>query len=254
LVIFTLLTTFRRACDAARLTHGQALPLMVFRLAVNAKMALSGALNSTLGRKRYAIRTHGDAVNWLLSKNASHATMANAYPKTITTKQQDKEAPKAFGHRVEAQCDLLNGLFNIQDVKDVFITGLSDLVYAHVRVLKDQFPDRTLSETVATAQLYWDGTHASPSYPVRSPQTLRKPSSDPLKGPSENPPQTPSKGPRKTFLRHPQRTLGKPSPQGPGGQSQRRTAEASNTALSRGGGTVLRDTLAAPRGQGRGVT
>jgi len=31
-------------------------------------------------------------------------------------------------------------------------------------------------------------THASPSYPVRSPRTLRKPSSDTLKGPSESPP------------------------------------------------------------------
>jgi len=70
----------------------------------------------------------------------------------------------------------------------------------------------------------------------------------------ENPSQTPSKDPRKTLLRQPQRTLGKPSPQGPRGQSQRRTAEASNTASSRGGGRVLRDTLAAPRGQGRGVT
>jgi len=55
-------------------------------------------------------------------------------------------------------------------------------------------------------------THASPSYPVRSPRPLRKPSSDTLKGLSENPPQTPSKDPRKTLLRLPQRTLGKPSP------------------------------------------
>ena len=157
--IFTFLTTFRRACDAAGLTHGQALPLMVFRLAGNAKMAFSGALNSTLGRKRYAIRTYGDAVNWLLSKYATHATMANAYQDIITMKQQDNEAPTAFGHRVETQCDLLNGLFDIQDVKDVFITGLSDLVQAHVRVLNDQFPDRTLSETIATAQMYWDGTN-----------------------------------------------------------------------------------------------
>jgi len=155
--IFTFLTTFRRACDAAGLTHGQALPLMVFRLAGNAKMAFSGALNSTLGRKRYAIRTYGDAVNWLLSKYATHATMANAYQDIITMKQQDSEAPTAFGHSVETQCDLLNGLFDIQDVKDVFITGLSDLVQAHVRVLNDQFPDRTLSETVTTAQMYWDG-------------------------------------------------------------------------------------------------
>ena len=48
---FTFLTTFRRACEAAGLTHGQSLPLMVFRLAGNAKMAFYGALNSTLGRK-----------------------------------------------------------------------------------------------------------------------------------------------------------------------------------------------------------
>jgi len=85
--------------------------------------------------------------------------MANAYQDIITMKQQDNEAPTAFGHRVETQCDLLNGLFNIQDVKDVFITGLSDLVQAHVRFLNDQFTDRTLSETVATAQMYWDGTN-----------------------------------------------------------------------------------------------
>jgi len=132
---------------------------MVFRLAGNAKMAFSGALDSTLGRERYAIRNYGDAVNWLLSKYATHATMANAHQDIITMKQQDNEAPTAFGHRVETQCDLLNGLFDIQDVNDVFITGLSDLVQAHVRVLNDQFPDRTLSETVATAQMYWDGTN-----------------------------------------------------------------------------------------------
>ena len=46
-------------------------------------------------------------------------------------------------------------------------------------------------------------THASPSYPIRSPRTLGKPSSDTLKGPSETLPQTPSKDPRKTLLRHP---------------------------------------------------
>jgi len=152
--IFTFLTTFRRACDAAGLTHGHALPLMIFRLAGNAKMAFSGALNSTLGRKRYAIRTYGDAVNWHFSKYATHATMAHACQDIITMKQQDNEAPTAFGHCVEAQCDLLNGLFDIKDVKDVFITGLSDLVQAHFRVLNDQFPDRTLSETVATTQMY----------------------------------------------------------------------------------------------------
>jgi len=152
--IFTFLTTFHRACDAAGLTHGQALPLMVFRRAGNAKMAFSGALHSTLGRKRYAILTYGDAFNWRLSKYATHATMANAYQDIIKMKQQDNKAPTVIGHRVETQCDLLNGLFNIQDVKDVFMTGLSDLVQAHVQVLIDQFPDRTHSETVATAQMY----------------------------------------------------------------------------------------------------
>jgi len=89
-------------------------------------------------------------------------------------------------------------------------------------------------------------THASPSYPVRSPQTLRK-----------TPPQRPSRDVHKTLrklpLRHPQRNLRKPSPPGTWGQSQRRAVEASDTALSIGGGRVLRDTLAAPRCQGRGV-
>ena len=80
--------------------------------------------------------------------------MATAYQDILTMKQQDNEAPTAFGHRVETQCELLNGLLDIEDVKDVFITGLSDLVQAHVRVLNDQFPDRTLSETVANAQIY----------------------------------------------------------------------------------------------------
>ena len=77
--IFRLLTTFRRACDAAGLSHFQALPLMVFRQAGTAKTAFSGALNSTLEHKRYTIRTYGHAFNWLLSKYATHATMANAY-------------------------------------------------------------------------------------------------------------------------------------------------------------------------------
>jgi len=85
--------------------------------------------------------------------------MAYAYQDTITMKHQDNEAHTAFGHRVETQCDLLNGLLDIQDVKYVLMTGFLDLVHAHVRVLNDQFPDRTLSETVATAQMYWDGTN-----------------------------------------------------------------------------------------------
>ena len=68
--------------------------------------------------------------------------MANAYQDIITMQQQDNEAPAAFGHRVKTQCDLPNGLFDIQEAKDVFITGISDLVQAHVRVLNDKFPDQ----------------------------------------------------------------------------------------------------------------
>jgi len=59
-----------------------------------------------------------------------------------------------FGRREETQCDLLKRLFDIQYVKNIFITGFSDLVQAHVRVLNDQFPDLTLSETVAPAQKF----------------------------------------------------------------------------------------------------
>jgi len=130
--IFPFFTTFRRACDAAGLTHGQALPLTVFCLAGNAKIVFFRALNSLLGRQRYAIRTYGDAVNWLLSKYATHATIPYSYQDIIKMKQRNNKAPTAFDHRVETQCDLLNGLFDIQDVKEVFITGLSDLMQAHM--------------------------------------------------------------------------------------------------------------------------
>ena len=71
-------------------------------------MAFSCALNSTLGRQRYAIRTYEDATNWLLLKSATHATMAYAYQVIITMKQQDNEAPTAFCHRVKTRCNLLN--------------------------------------------------------------------------------------------------------------------------------------------------
>jgi len=32
-------------------------------------------------------------------------------------------------------------------------------VQAHILVLNGQFPDQTLSETLPTVQLYWDGTN-----------------------------------------------------------------------------------------------
>jgi len=152
--VFTFLTTFRRACDAAGLTHGQALPLLAFRLSGAAKRAFSSALNSNARRRTYAIRTYGAAINWLLAKYATHAIMASAYHDTITMRQPDSESPTAFGLRVETQCDQLDGLFHAQDVKDVFINGLSEIIQSHVRVLDGQFPKRTLADTISAAQMY----------------------------------------------------------------------------------------------------
>jgi len=156
---FTFLTTFRRASDAAGLTHGQALPLLAFRLSGAAKRAFSSALNSKAGRRTYAIRTYGAEINWLLAKYATHAVMASAYHDIITMLQPDNESRKAFGLRVETQCDRLDDLFHVQDVKDVFINGLSEIIQSHVRVLDGQFPKRTLADTISAAQMYWDGTN-----------------------------------------------------------------------------------------------
>jgi len=157
--VFTFLTTFRCACDAAGLTHGQALPLLAFRLSGAAKRAFSSVLNSKAGHRTYAIRTYGAAINWLLIKYATHAVMAAAYHDIITMRQPDSEWPTAFELRVETQCDRLDGLFHAQDVKDVFINGLSEIIQAHVRLLDGQFPKRTLAHTISAAQMYWDGTH-----------------------------------------------------------------------------------------------
>jgi len=157
--VFTFLTTFCRACDQAGLTHGQALPFLAIRLAGAAKRAFSSALNSKAGPGTYAIRTHGAAINWLLAKYATHAVMASAYHDTISMRQPDNESPTAFGLRVETQRDRLDGLVHAQDVKDVFIKGLSEIIQSHVRVLDGQFPKRTLADTISAAQMYWDGTN-----------------------------------------------------------------------------------------------
>jgi len=154
--VFTCLTTFWRACDEAGLKHGQALPLLDFRLSGAAKRAFSSALNSNAGHRTHAIRTYGAAINWLLAKYATHAVMDSAHNDIITMRQPDNESPTAFGLRVETQCDRLDGLFHAQDVKDVFINGLSENIQSHVRVLDGQFPKRTLADTISAAQKYWD--------------------------------------------------------------------------------------------------
>jgi len=76
--VFTFLTTFLRACDAAGLTPVQALPLLAFRLSGAAKRAFSSSLNSNAGHHTYAVRTYGAAINWLLAKYATQAVMASA--------------------------------------------------------------------------------------------------------------------------------------------------------------------------------
>jgi len=157
--VFTFLTNFRRACDAAGLTHGQALLLLAFRLSGAAKRAFSRAQNSKAGHRIYSIRTYGAAINWLLAKYATQAVMASAYHDIITMRQPDNESPTAFGLRVETKCDRLDGLFHAQDVKDVLINGLSEIIQSHVRVFDGQFPKRTLADTISAAQMYWDGTN-----------------------------------------------------------------------------------------------
>jgi len=157
--IFTFLTTFRRACDAAGVTHGQALPLLAFRLSGAAKRSFSSALNTRTGHKKYALRTYGDAINWLLAKYATHGAMEKAYQDIITMKQDDREKPTAFGLRVETACDQLDGLFRVHDVKDVFINGLSSIIKSQVRVMDAQSPDRSIADTVTSAQMYWEGAN-----------------------------------------------------------------------------------------------
>ena len=155
--VFTFLTTFRSACDAAGLTHGQALPLLASRLSGAPKRAFSSVLNSRARHRTYAIRTYGAAINWFLAKYATDAVMASAYHDIITMRQPDNESPTAFGLRVETQCDRLDGLFHAKHVKDVFINGLSEIIQSHARVLDGQFPKRALADTISAAQMYWDG-------------------------------------------------------------------------------------------------
>lgn len=157
--IFSFLTTFRRAFDTAGLTHGQAFPLLAFRLSGAAKRSLASAMNNTSASKRYALKTYGDGINWLLAKYATQEALSSAYHNIITLKQGDDEAPRAFGTRVGTLCDRLDGLFHNQDVKDVFVNGLSEIIRPHVSVLDGQFRDRSSAKTVTAAQMYWVGAN-----------------------------------------------------------------------------------------------
>lgn len=116
-------------------------------------------MNHTSASKRHALKTYGDGFNWLLAKCATHDALSSAYHNIITLKQGDDEAPRAFGTRVETLCDRLDGLFHNQDVKDVFVNGLSEIIRPHVGVLDGQFRDRSLADTVKAAQMYWVGAN-----------------------------------------------------------------------------------------------
>jgi len=71
--------------------------------------------------------------------------------------------------------------------------------------------------------------------------------------PPKTPPQTPSRDPQKPLPQTPSKESQKTLPSGHMGPVSAEGGRASDTALSRGGGRVLRDTLAAPRRQGRGA-
>ncbi|GAB0495959.1 hypothetical protein MMPV_007269 [Pyropia vietnamensis] len=153
--IFGFLITFRRACDAAGLTHGQAFPLMPFRLAGAAQQAFSNAVNAEKEPGQYDIVTYGDGVNWLLRRYATQTLLSEAYHDIITMTQLESEQPRLFGARVESACERLGGLFRPQDVKDFFINGLSDQIRPSMRALNSQFPDRAMADLVYDAQAYW---------------------------------------------------------------------------------------------------
>ncbi|GAB0498244.1 hypothetical protein MMPV_009585 [Pyropia vietnamensis] len=153
--IFGFLITFRRACDAAGLTHGQAFPLMPFRLAGAAQQAFSNAVNAEKEPGQYDIVTYGDGVNWLLRRYATQALLSEAYHDIITMTQLESEQPRLFGARVESACERLGGLFRPQNVKGFFINGLSDQIRPSMRALNSQFPDRAMADLVYDAQAYW---------------------------------------------------------------------------------------------------
>jgi len=95
--------------------------------------------------------------------------MDSAYYDKRTMRQPDIESPRAFGLRVETQCDRLDCLSHAQHVKDVFTNGLSEIIQSHVHVFDGQFPKRTLEATISAAQMYWDDTkklRLSPKLPL----------------------------------------------------------------------------------------
>lgn len=157
LAIFGFLATFKRACDAAGASHGQALPLLGFRLSGAAKLSFTSAVSSSATRDRYAIKTYGDGVNWLLQKYATPDKLNEAYTEIISARQEQEEAPRTFGERLERMCDRLDGLFNSTDLVDTFINGLHDAIKAQVVTFQMTKGRVSLPEAITAAQIYWTG-------------------------------------------------------------------------------------------------
>eukprot|EP00170_Pyropia_yezoensis_P001713 contig_7317_g1717 len=155
--VFGFLSTFKRACDAAGASHGQALPLLSFRLAGAAKVFFVSAASNQSKGDRYAIRTYGDGVNWLLQKYATPDKLNQAYTEIITARQEQEEAPRAFGDRIERLCDRLDGLFSGADIVDTFVNGLHEAIKAQVLTFQMTKGRVSLPEAVTTAQIYWTG-------------------------------------------------------------------------------------------------
>lgn len=157
LAVFGFLSTFKRACDAAGASHGQAFPLISFRLAGAAKQSFVSAVSHSSTADRYAIRTYGEAVNWLIQKYATPDKLNEAYTEIISAHQEQEEAPRAFSERLERMCDRLDGLFHGEDVVDTFINGLHEAVKAHVLTFQMSVGQVALPQAVTTAQIYWTG-------------------------------------------------------------------------------------------------
>jgi len=155
--IFGFLSTFKRACDSAGATHGQAFPLLSYRLAGDAKIAFVAACSTCDTRHRFEINTYGEAVNWLLQKYATLDLLKEAYAAIIAARQEQEEAPRSFADRLERMCGRLDGLILRSDIVDTFVNGLHETIKGHVVTFQMTKTSLSLPEAVTAAQIYWTG-------------------------------------------------------------------------------------------------
>ena len=155
--IFGFLSTIKRACDSAGATHGQAFPLLSYRLAGDAKIAFVAACSTRDTRHRFEINTYGEAVNWLLQKYATPDLLNEAYAAIIAARQEQEEMPRTFADRLERMCGRLDGLIRRSDIVDTFVNGLHETIKGHVVTFQMTKSSLSLPEAVTAAQIYWNG-------------------------------------------------------------------------------------------------